>query len=100
WVDSDLGSSHLVEASRFPSPESSAHAGSLLSPLPGTVVRVDVGVGDTVHVGDVLVVLEAMKMEHTIRAPHDGVVEELDVSVGSQVETGAVLVIVGAESEA
>ena len=100
WADSEEGSLHLVDVPRFPPPESAADAGSLHSPLPGTVVRVDVAVGDNVHAGDVLVVLEAMKMEHSIRAPHDGVVTELDVSVGSQVETGAVLVIVGAESEA
>ncbi len=96
WVDSDRGSLHLVERSRFPAPESSAAAGSLRSPLPGTVVRVDVAVGDDVVAGDVLVVLEAMKMEHSIRAPHDGQVSELDVAVGSQVETGAVLVVVSA----
>jgi acetyl/propionyl-CoA carboxylase alpha subunit len=97
WVDSDDGSIHLVELPRFPEPKASETAGSLHSPLPGTVVRVDVAAGDAVHTGDVLVVLEAMKMEHTIRAPHDGVVSELDVAVGSQVETGAILVVVTAE---
>ncbi len=79
---------------RFPPHERNVAAGSLRSPLPGTVVRVDVAAGDAVHEGDVLVVLEAMKMEHAIRAPHDGVVSELDVGVGSQVVTGAVLVVV------
>jgi len=95
WVDSEDGSVHLVELPRLPEPQSSESEGSLHSPLPGTVVRVDVALGDAVRAGDPLVVLEAMKMEHTIRAPHDGVVTELDVSVGSQVETGAVLVVVG-----
>ncbi|HEY1737902.1 MAG TPA: biotin/lipoyl-containing protein, partial [Acidimicrobiia bacterium] len=94
WVDSEHGNAHFVDGSRFPPPESSADAGSLHSPLPGTVVRVDVAVGDTVEAGAALVVLEAMKMEHTIRAPHHGVVSELDVAVGTQVETGAVLVVV------
>ncbi|HEY3830820.1 MAG TPA: biotin carboxylase N-terminal domain-containing protein [Acidimicrobiia bacterium] len=100
WVDSEHGNAHLVDVSRFPPPESSSDAGSLHSPLPGTVVRVDVAVGDTVHAGAPLVVLEAMKMEHTIRAPHDGVVSELDVAVGTQVETGAVLVVVVVVAEA
>ena len=94
WIDSEHGHAHLVDVSRFPPSEAAADAGSLHSPLPGTVVRVDVAVGDTVQAGAALVVLEAMKMEHTIRAPHDGVVSELDVAVGTQVETGAVLVVV------
>ena len=62
---------HVVD--RFPLIDEDAAVGSLLAPLPGTVVRVEVVVGETVAAGDVLVVLEAMKMEHTMRAPHDGV---------------------------
>jgi biotin carboxyl carrier protein len=62
--------------------------------MPGRVVRVEVEEGDTVAEGDALVVLEAMKMEHTLRAPHDGVVKEISNKVGDQVETNDVLIVV------
>ena len=94
YVDSALGSSELIEQPRFPSAQLHASVGSLRSPLPGSVVAVHVEVGAVVTAGDVLVALEAMKMEHSIRAPHDGVVSEVRVKVGDQVETGAVLIVV------
>jgi propionyl-CoA carboxylase alpha chain len=59
--------------------------------MPGNVIRVGAQVGDTVTVGQPLVWLEAMKMEHTITAAADGVLAELDVAPGQQVEVGAVL---------
>jgi len=55
------------------------------------VIRLGAGLGDQVSVGQPLVWLEAMKMEHTIVAPADGVIAELNVTVGQQVEVGAVL---------
>jgi 3-methylcrotonyl-CoA carboxylase alpha subunit len=58
------------------------------------VRAVAVSAGDVVAQGDVLVVLEAMKMEHSIRAPRDGTVESVLVKDGEQVERGAVLVVV------
>ena len=70
--------------------EEPAH-GSLLAPMPGSVLRVGAAVGDTVTAGQPLVWLEAMKMEHTIAAPADGVLAELNVTAGTQVEVGAVL---------
>jgi acetyl/propionyl-CoA carboxylase alpha subunit len=94
YVDSELGASAFEEVDRFPLPHTSAAPGSLLAPMPGAVVRVLVDCGQQVHIGETLVVLEAMKMEHAIRAPHDGVVTELPVTAGQQVETGAVLAIV------
>jgi acetyl/propionyl-CoA carboxylase alpha subunit len=97
YVDSDLGSSGLVEVDRFPPPSSTAASGSLLAPMPGSVVRVQAVAGAKVDAGDALVVLEAMKMEHSIRAPYPGVVASVGVSVGQQVETGAVLVVVEPE---
>jgi propionyl-CoA carboxylase alpha chain len=99
YVDSDLGSSTLVEVDRFPVPRSAAAQGSLLAPMPGSVVRVHAVTGAAVHAGDTLVVLEAMKMEHSIRAPHDGVVGSVAVRVGQQVETGAMLVVVEEQTE-
>ncbi|GAA4545369.1 hypothetical protein GCM10023175_25020 [Pseudonocardia xishanensis] len=60
----------------------------------GGVVRVLAAEGDPVTAGQPLVVLEAMKMEHTVAAPVDGTVAELRVAQGDQVETGQVLVVV------
>ncbi len=92
YVDSPLGSSVLVEAERYPLPGSGLAAGALTAPLPGTVVRLDVEVGAAVTQGQVLVVLEAMKMEHSVRAGAAGAVTDVHVAVGDQVADGAVLV--------
>jgi propionyl-CoA carboxylase alpha chain len=62
--------------------------------MPGTVVRVEVADGASVSAGTVVVVLEAMKMEHAVRAPHDGTVTSLHASVGQAVDTGHVLAVV------
>ena len=59
--------------------------------MPGAVIRLGAALGDTVTVGQPLVWLEAMKMEHTITAPADGVVTQLNVCVGQQVDVGTVL---------
>jgi acetyl/propionyl-CoA carboxylase alpha subunit len=64
------------------------HGGGLAAPMPGRVRRVVVTPGAAVRKGDVLLVLEAMKMEHAIRAPHDGVLERLYVAEGDLVEAG------------
>ena len=93
YVDSVLGHSVLTEADRFPDPAAAAQAGSLLAPMPGTVVRVEVAVGDHVEAGAVILAIEAMKMEHAIRAPVPGIVTELPVSVGTQVDSGSVLAV-------
>jgi len=94
YVDSALGASVLVEAERYPLPGSGLAAGALTAPMPGTVVRVDVEVGDVVDEGQVLVVLEAMKMEHAVRSGVSGTVEQLLVTSGAQVADGAVLAVV------
>jgi acetyl/propionyl-CoA carboxylase alpha subunit len=98
YVDSTAGSTVLTEAPRFPDPTAAAAAGSLLAPMPGTVVRVPVSEGDTVTAGAGLIVLEAMKMEHTVSAPHDGVVTRVATSVGASVNAGDVLVVVEEKS--
>ncbi len=95
-VDSCLGHTRLTEDARFPLPASTLAAGSLTAPMPGTVLRVAVTIGDQVTAGDLVVVLEAMKMEHGVRAPVDGVVREVLVEVGDQVDAGTVLVVVAA----
>jgi 3-methylcrotonyl-CoA carboxylase alpha subunit len=66
-------------------------SGGLLSPMPGRIRKVHVGVGDRVSKGQVLLVLEAMKMEHAIRSPHDGSVTRLAFAEGDLVEAGAEL---------
>ncbi len=68
------------------------HEGSLLTPLPGTVVAVHVAAGEHVARGAPLVTVEAMKMEHTLTAPHEGVVARIAFGVGERVAAGAVLV--------
>jgi propionyl-CoA carboxylase alpha chain len=97
-VDSSLGSVALQPVERFVDPADQVAAGSLVAPMPGTVIRVGVAVGDVVKQGQPLLWLEAMKMEHTIAAPADGVVGELKVEAGQQVEVGAVLAVVGEDA--
>ncbi len=100
WVDvhGPHGSVSLTPAPVFVDPADVVAEGSLLAPMPAAVVSVQVEAGQQVSKGDVVVVLEAMKMQHTITAPTDGVVSELDVSSGQQVEAGAVLAVIeGAE---
>ncbi len=93
-VDSSLGSTELTELPRFPDPQSRTAAGSLLAPMPGTVVRLEVAPGAHVTAGTPIVVLEAMKMEHSVSAPHDGVVTDIEVTGGQQVDVGTVLAVV------
>lgn len=69
---------------------------SLVAPMPGTIIKVLVGEGDTVVRGQPLVVLEAMKMEHVVVAPHDGVVEKLHVSPGNLVAKSVTVVEISA----
>jgi propionyl-CoA carboxylase alpha chain len=96
YVDSDLGPVTLRAVPRFPDPSGQLAPGSLLAPMPGTVVRVETERGATVEEGQRLVVLEAMKMEHRIAAPAAGLVMELNVAAGQQVEAGAVLAVITA----
>lgn len=65
------------------------------APMPGTIVSVNVSNGQSVKKGDVLVVLEAMKMENEIKAPKDGTITGVAVSKGESVDTGATLVTIG-----
>jgi acetyl/propionyl-CoA carboxylase alpha subunit len=94
YVDDGAGSAALTRVPRFPDPDAVGHAGSLLAPMPGSVVRVAAEVGATVTAGQALVVLEAMKMEHTVAAPLDGVLTALHVGPGDQVESGQPLAVV------
>ncbi|WP_420611228.1 acetyl/propionyl/methylcrotonyl-CoA carboxylase subunit alpha [Candidatus Poriferisodalis sp.] len=92
------GSATLRERSRFPDPDAEAVEGGLVAPMPGKVLMVDVQPGDRVTSGQVLVVMEAMKMEHQITAPADGEVSEVRAAVGDQVDNGELLVVITADS--
>ncbi|MCW3841097.1 biotin/lipoyl-binding protein [Micromonospora yasonensis] len=99
FVDGPDGATSLTQLPRFPLPTAALAAGSLLAPLPGAVARVHVDVGQRVAAGDLLLTLEAMKLEHPVLAPTDGVVTELPVPAGGQVDTGAVLAVVANPEE-
>ncbi|MGW4200805.1 acetyl/propionyl/methylcrotonyl-CoA carboxylase subunit alpha [Streptomyces sp. NPDC004726] len=95
-VDCPTGSYALTARPRFPDPQDRTEPGSLLAPMPGTVVRVGEGLaeGSRVERGQPLVWLEAMKMEHRIASPADGVLAALHALPGRQVEVGALLAVV------
>jgi propionyl-CoA carboxylase alpha chain len=84
----------FVEQPRFKLPGSDEDAGGFVAQMPGKVIDLRVKVGDRVSPGDLVLVLEAMKMEHPMRAAESGVVTEVRVSPGDQVEAGTVLVVV------
>ena len=67
---------------------------TVAAPMPGNILRIDVNQGDTVKEGQLLVILEAMKMENEIVAPKDGTVAQIVTSKGAVVDTGAPLVII------
>jgi 3-methylcrotonyl-CoA carboxylase alpha subunit len=68
--------------------------GIVKAPMPGKIVRINATVGETVRAGDVVIVMEAMKMEHSIKAPRDGTVAELHYNVGDIVSDQAALALV------
>ena len=76
-------------------PVANANGETVNSPMPGTILSVNVQNGATVKKGDVLMVLEAMKMENEIMSPADGTVVSVNVQKGASVETGTVLCVIG-----
>lgn len=76
-------------------PAAAADGQKVLSPMPGTILSVNVSVGSAVKAGEVILILEAMKMENEIVAPCDGTVKQLAVQKGSTVATDALLAVVG-----
>ena len=93
-VDAPSGYRRLVRVPRFLDPSEQVASGSLLAPMPGSVVKVLVEQGQQVAAGDPVLVLEAMKMQHTVSAPTDGVVSRLEVAPGTQVAAGEVMAVV------
>jgi propionyl-CoA carboxylase alpha chain len=93
-VDAPGGHVALVVVARFTDPADAVASGSLLAPMPGTVVSVAAEKGQEVEAGQPVLVLEAMKMQHAVRAPAAGTITELDVRPGDQVAAGDVLAVV------
>ena len=93
-VHMPYGDVNLEIKPRFVMPGSENIQGSLSAPMPGKVIALNVKKGSKVKAGDVLVILEAMKMEHSIKALEDGVVSKILISKNDQVENGAPLMIV------
>ncbi|WP_415045182.1 acetyl/propionyl/methylcrotonyl-CoA carboxylase subunit alpha [Gordonia sp. (in: high G+C Gram-positive bacteria)] len=99
YVDRPGASVAFTRVPRYVDPSTVERPGSLLAPMPGSVIRVAVAVGDRVTAGQPLLWLEAMKMEHTISAPADGVVAVLGVEEGRQLAVGDVLAVIESEEE-
>ena len=93
-VQTPRGDLELVVRPRFVVPGNELQSGGFVARMPGKVIDLRVAVGDRVRAGETLLVLEAMKMEHPMRATEDGVVREVRVALGDQVESGALLLVV------
>ena len=96
WVQGPDGDVELAAVPRFPGGQRDAVAGGLAAPMPGTVLAVQVAPGDQVSAGQLLMIVEAMKMEHRITAPHPGVVAEVRARPGGLVAAGDVLAVIDA----
>ena len=96
-VHSIAGDLVLEQQARFPDTGLDANTGGLTAPMPGSVLATEVDAGAAVAKGDLLLIMEAMKMEHRITAPRDGVVEMVHVAVGDQVDNGQLLVSMAEE---
>jgi len=94
WAQGPDGDVALTAVPRFPDAEhGEAVAGGLVAPMPGTVLAVHVAPGDAVAAGQLVMIVEAMKMEHRITAPRAGMVTEIRARPGDQVNGGDLLAI-------
>jgi propionyl-CoA carboxylase alpha chain len=96
-IHSAAGDLVLEQQARFPDRSLDANTGGLTAPMPGSVLATEVATGAAVAKGDLLLIMEAMKMEHRITAPRDGVIETIHVAVGDQVDNGQLLVSMAEE---
>jgi propionyl-CoA carboxylase alpha chain len=97
FVQDARGEIRLRELPRFPRAEATGvAAGGYAAPMPGKILDVRIRTGDAITRGQLLLTMEAMKMEHQIAAADDGVVSEVRVSPGQQVDAGQILVVIGA----
>jgi propionyl-CoA carboxylase alpha chain len=93
-VQGPCGDVDFLLVPRFTIPGDEDAAGGLIAPMPGKVIEVRVAVGDRVTAGQTLILLEAMKMEHPMRASANGTVAEILVGAGDQVENEALLLVI------
>lgn len=91
-LDAASSASAVKEASS--APKSTSGGEKVTAPLPGSVWKLKTAVGNSVKAGDVLLILEAMKMENEIQSPVDGVVSEVIVKEGASVDTGELLLVI------
>lgn len=86
----------LLRKPRFPDKSLAVPPGGCVAPMPGKVIELRVSEGDAVEAGQVLLIMEAMKMEHSVTAPQDGTVSQVSVTLGEQVDADALLIVVAA----
>jgi 3-methylcrotonyl-CoA carboxylase alpha subunit len=94
YVHTSRFSIGLLRKPRFPDKSRAIPAGGCVAPMPGKVTEVHVAEGDAVQAGQALLIMEAMKMEHSVTSPRDGTVAQITVAPGDQVDAGALLVVV------
>lgn len=98
-VHGPVGQVEFTELPRFPIPVHEGISGGLTAPMPGNVLACYVKQGDLVEQGQLLMILEAMKMEHRITAPDAGVISEIRIQQGDQVANGELLIVLSQNEE-
>ena len=98
-IQHERGNKLIELLPRFKNDQELVQKGSLVSPMPGKVMEINVKVGDDVIKGQTLLVMEAMKMNQSISSDQDGIVEEIYVNEGDQLETGTSLLLVKSSDE-
>ena len=98
-VQHDRGHKLIKLLPRFKNEQDLIQKGSLVSPMPGKVTEMNVKVGDNITKGQKLLVMEAMKMNHSISSDRDGIVKEIYVNKGDQLETGTSLLLLKSDDE-
>ncbi|MBF0229812.1 MAG: biotin/lipoyl-binding protein [Desulfamplus sp.] len=83
------------QATAAPKTASGSSVGAIKAPMPGLIIDIKVKVGDTVKAGQVVAIMEAMKMENDLPSTLDGTIKEVRVQKGTQVSTGDVLIVIG-----
>ncbi|SDO30019.1 geranyl-CoA carboxylase alpha subunit [Lutimaribacter pacificus] len=99
YLQSGAQAFHLTRHRPWADAADAAGSGTITAPMPGLVISVDVAPGARVQKGQVLAVLEAMKMQHQMRAATDGTVTDVAIAPGRQIETGAVIVTIEEDTE-
>jgi 3-methylcrotonyl-CoA carboxylase alpha subunit len=94
YVHTSQFSIGLLQKPRFPNKSQAVPAGGCVAPMPGKVIELRVAEGDTVQAGQLLLIMEAMKMEHSVAAPQGGTVAHVGVAAGDQVDADALLIVV------